>query len=219
MKNKKSYFIVFEGGEACGKSTHTQLLADKLTAEGYKVLLTREPGGTIVAEEIRKVIFNDNSHTDSNTDILLFTAARRDHVINTVLPALQTHDFIICDRFLLSTLVYQTNDYITEGDVLQLHKKYVGDIYPDITILLDIPLDIALKRIQDRHPELQNKVDKKSLEFHEYIYAKYKEYFLREKNHKVNYLGKQLSFLVKEDKTKEEVAQDIYTSLKNLIIN
>ena len=140
-------FISFEGIDGCGKSTQSKILSDELTAHGKKVLLTREPGGSKGAEEIRNLLLTgETDRWSAETEILLFTAARRDHLERTILPALEIGSTVICDRFSDSTRVYQG---VTRGDlrdvVDQLDKTMIPR-QPDVTVLVDLDPKIGLAR-------------------------------------------------------------------------
>ncbi|MEH6654090.1 dTMP kinase [Loktanella salsilacus] len=140
-------FITFEGIDGSGKSTQARLLADALRAGGTDVVLTREPGGSPGAEEIRNLLLTgDTDRWSAMTEILLFTAARRDHLEKTVLPALDAGKIVISDRFADSTRVYQG---ATRGDlrptVDALHKLTIGR-EPDLTFIIDMDPAIALRR-------------------------------------------------------------------------
>ncbi len=140
-------FITFEGIDGSGKSTQARLLADALRADGTDVVLTREPGGSPGAEEIRNLLLTgDTDRWSAMTEILLFTAARRDHLEKTVLPALEAGKIVVSDRFADSTRVYQG---ATRGDlrptVDALHKLTIGR-EPDLTFIIDMDPAIALRR-------------------------------------------------------------------------
>ena len=144
-------FITFEGIDGSGKSTQTKLLAARLQDEGYDIILTREPGGSEGAEEIRDLVLQGaTDRWSAETEILLFTAARRDHIERTILPALIQGKIVICDRFADSTRMYQG---ISRGNlrtlVDQLHHLMIP-YDPDITILIDMDPEIGLKRAKAR---------------------------------------------------------------------
>ena len=144
-------FITFEGIDGSGKSTQTKLLAARLQDEGYDIILTREPGGSEGAEEIRDLVLQGaTDRWSAETEILLFTAARRDHIERTILPALIQGKIVICDRFADSTRMYQG---ISRGDlralVDQLHRLMIP-YDPAITILIDMDPEIGLKRAKAR---------------------------------------------------------------------
>tara|TARA_B100000963_G_C22468560_1_gene599037 strand:- start:201 stop:824 length:624 start_codon:yes stop_codon:yes gene_type:complete len=149
--NLRRKFISFEGIDGCGKSTQAKILSEKLVFCGHKVLLTREPGGSDGAEEIRNLLLKGNTDRwSAETEILLFTAARRDHLERTILPALENGLAVICDRFSDSTRVYQG---VTRGDLRDLVDQLDTAIIPrqpDITILIDLDPTISLARALER---------------------------------------------------------------------
>lgn len=162
-------FLTFEGIDGSGKSTQARRLAEVLTKLGHEVVLTREPGGSPGAEEIRRLVLEGApDRWSAETEILLFTAARRDHMERTILPALKAGKIVICDRFADSTRMYQG---LSRGDlrdlVDQLHKLMIGR-EPDVTLLIDMDPETGLSRAKGRQgseerfedfgPELQRKM-------------------------------------------------------------
>ena len=144
-------FISFEGIDGSGKSTQARLLADSLRAAGHDVVLTREPGGSPGAEEIRALVLQgDPDRWSAETELLLFTAARRDHMERLILPAIAAGQSVICDRFADSTRLYQG---LSRGDlratVDQLHTLMIGR-EPDLTILIDMDPETGLSRAKGR---------------------------------------------------------------------
>ena len=144
-------FISFEGIDGSGKSTQARLLAERLKAAGFDVVLTREPGGSEGAEQIRSLVLEgDPSRWSAETEILLFTAARRDHLEKTIRPALAAGKIVICDRFADSTRIFQG---ITRGDlrgkVDLLHAEMIG-VEPDLTLLFDMDPAVGLARAKGR---------------------------------------------------------------------
>ena len=149
---KRGLFITFEGIDGSGKSTQARLLAEHLRAEGRDVVLTREPGGSPGAEEIRRLVLEgDPERWSAETEILLFTAARRDHLEKTIRPALEAGKVVVCDRFADSTRVYQG---ITRGDlrglVDELHSMMIGR-EPDLTFVIDMDPALGLSRAKGRN--------------------------------------------------------------------
>ncbi|MFY9466767.1 MAG: dTMP kinase [Lentibacter algarum] len=147
----KAQFITLEGVDGSGKSTQAKLLKEALEAEGHSVLLTREPGGSPGAEEIRSLVLEgEPDRWSAETEILLFTAARRDHLERTILPALGAGTIVICDRFVDSTRVYQG---LTRGDlrdvVDKLHALMIGR-EADLTLLFDMDPKLGLARAKAR---------------------------------------------------------------------
>ena len=140
-------FITFEGIDGSGKSTQSRRFAELLTARGDEIILTREPGGSTGAEEIRNLVLTgETDRWSAETEILLFTAARRDHMEKTISPALAAGKTVVCDRFADSTRVYQG---ATRGDlrgkVDQLHSAMIAR-EPDLTLIIDVDPEIALAR-------------------------------------------------------------------------
>ena len=149
---QRGLFITFEGIDGSGKSTQARLLAEHLRAEGREVVLTREPGGSPGAEEIRRLVLEgDPERWSAETEILLFTAARRDHLEKTIQPALEAGKVVVCDRFADSTRVYQG---ITRGDlrglVDELHSMMIGR-EPDLTFVIDMDPALGLSRAKGRN--------------------------------------------------------------------
>lgn len=144
-------FLTFEGIDGSGKSSQARMLADELRNAGHNVVLTREPGGSDGAEEIRNLVLQgDPDRWSAETEILLFTAARRDHLERTIQPALAAGKIVICDRFADSTRMYQG---LSRGDlrglVDQLHSLMIGR-EPDLTLLIDMDPDTGLSRAKGR---------------------------------------------------------------------
>lgn len=147
-------FISFEGIDGSGKSTQARLLAETLRSEGLEVVHTREPGGSPGAEEIRALVLQgDPDRWSAETELLLFTAARRDHLERTIRPALAAGKVVICDRFADSTRMYQG---LSRGDLRQavdtLHDLMIGQ-EPDLTILIDMDPSVGLSRALSRQGE------------------------------------------------------------------
>ncbi len=146
---KVGCFITFEGSEGCGKTTQIKLLAERLVREGNTVCLTREPGGTPVGEQIRHLLkFASAGHGMSHeAEVLLFCANRAEHVKNLIRPALARGEVVLCDRFLDSTTAYQGRARGLPTDLVQAANKLaVGQLIPDITLVLDMDAEQARKR-------------------------------------------------------------------------
>lgn len=170
----KGKFITLEGPDGSGKTTVSKIVFDILKAEGYKVILTREPGGIDIAEQIRNVILDTkNTAMDARTEALLYAAARRQHLVEKVKPALQQGYIVICDRFVDSSLVYQgVARNIGMDEVYQMNLFAIGDIIPDVTIFFDIPYEIGLARI-NKGERVADRLDLESKDFHKKVYEGY----------------------------------------------
>jgi dTMP kinase len=148
-------FITLEGGEGAGKSTQAQRLAEHLQSVGLSVLLTREPGGSPGAEIIRHVLLSGAAKPlGAETEAVLFAAAREDHVKCAIEPALAAGKWVVCDRFADSTRVYQgALGKVDARFIRGLERISIGDLTPDITLVLDLPVDEGLKRLVERRGE------------------------------------------------------------------
>ncbi|MCU9594308.1 dTMP kinase [Caldibacillus thermolactis] len=162
------YFFSLEGCEGAGKSTVLKLLADTLKQKGFRVVTTREPGGIEIAEQIRNVILDRNNvKMDEKTEALLYAAARRQHLVEKIIPELDKGSIVLCDRFVDSSLTYQGYARgIGINEVLTINKFAIEDYMPDLTIYLDVPPEVGLARInKDKNREV-NRLDVESLQFH-----------------------------------------------------
>jgi dTMP kinase len=149
---KHGIFITLEGGEGVGKTTQQSLLAEALRARGVEVLATREPGGSPGAEDIRRlVVEGEVGRWTPMSETLLLLAARNDHLIRTILPALEKRSCVVCDRFSDSTIAYQGGGLELGTDVVrELSKLVVGEIVPDLTLILDMEVAAGLQRVKNR---------------------------------------------------------------------
>ncbi|HEX5509307.1 MAG TPA: dTMP kinase [Pseudolabrys sp.] len=169
-------FITFEGGEGSGKSTHAKLLADRLVTQGIEVVLTREPGGSPGAEIIRHILLSGVAKPlGAETEAILFAAARDDHVRTTIAPALAAGKWVICDRFIDSTRVYQGIVGRVDHRLIRgLERVTVGDVVPDLTIILDIPADLGLARAARRRTSTKaDRFEAEDMAFHELLRQAY----------------------------------------------
>ena len=147
---KRGTFITFEGGEGAGKSTQAKRLAERLEGAGIPTLVTREPGGTPLGEDIRALILKDRPQ-DPVTELLLFAAARAEHMTAVIRPALDEGTWVISDRFIDSTRVYQGKLYMVDpGLIAQIEKFTVAPDFPDLTLILDLPPEAGLERAATR---------------------------------------------------------------------
>ena len=169
-------FITFEGGEGSGKSTHARLLADRLEQVGIEVVLTREPGGSAGAEIIRHILLSGIAKPlGAETEAILFAAARDDHVRATILPALVAGQWVICDRFIDSTRVYQGVLGKVDAKLIRsLERVTIGGAKPDLTFLLDVPANVGLARATRRRGAgTADRFESESIGFHETLREAY----------------------------------------------
>lgn len=161
-------FITFEGGEGTGKSTQTHLLADYLRGQNVPVVVTREPGGSDGAELIRALLVSgDTTRWNAMSEVLLLYAARVDHWEKVIKPALEAGKWVVCDRFVDSTMAYQGYGRgVSLPFLLQLHDQVLGQCWPDYTFVFDLCPKIGIQRSLDRHTS-ENRFEKMDLSFHE----------------------------------------------------
>jgi dTMP kinase len=167
-------FISFEAPEGAGKSTQAKLLKERLDAEGIACVLTREPGGTQVAEELRAIVLQgDPDRLDAETELLIFTAARRDHLRRVIFPALADGKVVICDRYAGSTHALQGAAGVSADLIDQLHASFAFDKLPDMTLFLDIDFEVGLRRSLDRlgtATDAESRFEIMGSQFHRKVY-------------------------------------------------
>jgi dTMP kinase len=149
---KRGLFITIEGGEGVGKSTNIDFIKTTLEAQGIQCVVTREPGGTPLAEEIREVLIkNRDEHVVTETELLLMFAARAQHLHQKILPALEAGIWVISDRFTDATYAYQSGGRGVPSEKVALLEEFVqGDVRPDLTLLLDAPIEVGMARAKKR---------------------------------------------------------------------
>ncbi len=165
-------FITLEGGEGSGKSTAIKTIVPRLKELGYDVILTREPGGTPIAEEIRNVILDKkNVAMDPMTEALLYAASRRQHIVEKIIPALKSGKIVVCDRFLDSSLAYQGGARGLGIDkVYELNQYATNGLLPDLTIFFELKPETGLKRIEANSSREVNRLDVEKMSFHKKVY-------------------------------------------------
>lgn len=173
----RGIFITIEGPDGSGKTTALQQVVPRLQQEmNRKVVATREPGGSPIAEKIRSLIL-DPSHTDmdSRTEALLYAASRRQHLIEKVLPVLESGDVIFCDRFVDSSIAYQGYARgIGEEGIREINQFATEGLEPDVTLYIDVPAEVGIQRIHANLDEREyNRLDQEKLAFHEKVRAGY----------------------------------------------
>ena len=168
-------FITIEGGEGSGKTTIAAMVKEVLDKEGYRVTLTREPGGVEIAEKIRDII-HDVKYTnmDRKTEALLYAASRRQHLVEKVIPALEKGEIVICDRFVDSSMVYQgLARGIGIDEVYNMNLFATENILPNRTVFFDIKPEAGLQRVYANKEREVNRLDLENIDFHERVYEGY----------------------------------------------
>lgn len=162
--------IVIDGMDGSGKGVQTRRLCDSLIKAGHKAVLTREPGGSRGAEEIRRLLVEGEPNKwDSMTELLLMYAARRSHLVSTILPAIQNGTWVVCDRFADSSRAFQgIAGELGLAVVEEIHRIAVGDFKPDLTIILDVPVKVALERASARGG-IEDRFERKGVAYHERV--------------------------------------------------
>jgi len=169
-------FITFEGGEGCGKSTQIRLLSERLQAEGHGVVQTREPGGTALGEAVRFILQHDEAGDGMSpeAELLLFAASRAQHTREKIRPSLAAGQFVLCDRFLDSTTVYQgVARQIDGNEVKRINQFAISNTLPDLTILIDLSPEVGLERVRQRSGGELDRMEQEAIEFFEAVRAGY----------------------------------------------
>lgn len=169
----KGKFITFEGIDGAGKSSHVEWLADWLRSQGKTVHVTREPGGTELGEKLRGLLLNEPMHLETET--LLMFAARREHLAQLIEPALARGEWVVCDRFSDATYAYQGGGRgLDRAKFLTLEHWVHEHVQPDLTLLFDLPLDVARERIA-RASRVLDRFEQERADFHERVRQAYLE--------------------------------------------
>lgn len=174
MQGKRGFFIVFEGGEGVGKSIQVDILVNHLHEEGYTVVVTREPGGTRIGEQIRSITHSpENLDIEPVTEAYLMAAARAQHVAQLIEPALEAGKIVVCDRFVDSSLAYQGYGRgLGAEKIAQLNEMAVNGAIPNLTILLDVPPEVGLKRRANAR-KIKDRLDLLPKDFYIRVYQGY----------------------------------------------
>ena len=174
--NMKNRFITIEGCEGSGKTSIIKLICEEFEKKGIPYLSTREPGGSKISEQIRNVILNvDNTKMDYMTEALLYAASRRQHLEEIVKPALNNDKVVICDRYLDSSLAYQGYARgLGIEEVYNINMYATSGFLPDLTIYIDIPVEVGLERIKDNNRDV-NRLDLEKVAFHNKVREGYLE--------------------------------------------
>lgn len=166
-----SLFITLEGPEGSGKTSAIKIVKATLEKEGHQIVMTREPGGTPISEQIRNVILDkDNTAMDYRTEALLYAASRRQHLVEKVWPSVKEGKLVICDRYLDSSLAYQGYARgLGIEDILTVNMYATEGTFPDLTLLFDLPPEVGLARINANADREVNRLDLEKISFHEKV--------------------------------------------------
>lgn len=181
---KKRLFIAFEGGEGAGKSTILDKIYDWMKDENIPCIKTREPGGIKISEQIRSVILdNNNTEMDERTEALLYAAARRQHLVEKIIPALNEGKVVLCDRFIDSSLAYQGYARgIGMDEILEINNFAIGEYMPNLSIFFDLDPGEGLKRINKDNNREVNRLDNEKLDFHNKVREGYYKILEKDKD-------------------------------------
>lgn len=204
-------FITFEGPEGAGKTTIIQLLQEKFAQRKGEIVFTREPGGINIAEKIREVILNkEHTEMDARTEALLYAAARRQHLVEKVIPALNKGKIVICDRFVDSSLAYQGFARgIGIDDVYSINEFAINGVMPTITLYFDLEPEKGLERISRSTIREVNRLDLEKLAFHQMVQEGYRQ---------VNDRFNDRIEIIQADQPIENVLQDVLDVLKKHMV-
>lgn len=203
-------FITFEGPEGSGKSSVLNYIFERLEKEGYKVLKTREPGGTPISEQIRNVILDKaNTKLDPRAEALLYAASRRQHLVEKIWPAIKDGYTVLCDRYLDSSLAYQGGGRnLGVDEILNVNNFATEKTFPNYTFLFDIKPELGLQRIAKNANREVNRLDLEKLEFHNKVRNTFLEL---SKQYKDRYI------IIDASKSFEEVCEDVYQHIIKII--
>lgn len=207
----KPLFISFEGIEGCGKSTQAKKLHEFFSSKNISSILTREPGGTKAGEKIREILIDGKiTKLEAKTELFLNFAARLEHVEKLIKPALKDKQTVICDRFFDSTYAYQGNAFGLDKKLIdQVKKMTIGDFAPDITFLIDVPVDVAFRRIDGRSEN--NRYEQMGLDFHQKVRDGF--LFLANKNPRI----KKIDGTKNQNKISEEIVDELIQKNASLL--
>jgi dTMP kinase len=208
MKLKKGLFITFEGGEGAGKSTLIEEIFRQLVQEGFSVLKTREPGGTSLGEQIRKILLLGETMTPQ-AELCLFLAARAEHIDQIIGPALEEGKIVLCDRFNDSSIVYQGAARGLGMEKVAGMCQFISQgLQPDLTLYLDVSPEKGLSRAKARHGH--DRIEAETLEFHLRIREAYLQLFKTEKKR---------FYLINAEKSIPEVYQQTLAAIQQLVMH
>ncbi len=202
-----SLFITLEGPEGSGKTSAINKVKEILQSQGHEIVMTREPGGTSISEQIREVILNkENTSMDPRTEALLYAASRRQHLVEKIWPSVKEGKIVICDRYLDSSLAYQGfARNLGIEDILKINMYATENTFPDLTLLFDLDPEIGLERINvDKNREV-NRLDLEKLSFHKAV---------REGYLKLAKMYPERFVIIDASKSKEEVVEQTLKAIE-----
>ncbi len=206
----KGKFITFEGPEGAGKTSVLEVLMKEINNNDMEAVFTREPGGIRISEQIREVILNkEHTEMDSRTEALLYAAARRQHLVERVVPAIETGKNVFCDRFIDSSLAYQGYARgLGIDEVLSINQFAINGLMPDLTFYFNIDPKVGLQRISKSSEREQNRLDLEDLTFHQKVQEGYE---------KVINMFPDRIVVIDAEKSLEEVVEEVKNKLKKVI--
>ncbi|MCM3444347.1 dTMP kinase [Metabacillus halosaccharovorans] len=206
----KGKFITFEGPEGAGKTSVLELLMTELSGTEMEMIFTREPGGIHISEKIREVILNkEHTEMDSRTEALLYAAARRQHLVERVVPAIESGKIVLCDRFIDSSLAYQGYARgLGIEEVLSINEFAINGLMPDLTFYFKIDPKVGLQRISKSSEREKNRLDLEELSFHQKVQEGYE---------KVIDMFPERIVVIDAEKSLEEVVAEVKNKLKKVI--
>lgn len=218
MRQLQGKFIVFDGNEGCGKSTQAAIAREKLQAQGLSVLLVRDPGTTRIGEQIRQVLLNpENTDMAMRCEMLLYMAARAQMMGEIIQPALDEGRVVISDRFISSTLAYQLGgDGLTAQEIRAVGDIAVNGRWPDLTIILDLPVEVSSQRVRPKFtlfpddPDAgaeKDRIELRSMDYHEQVRQNYLQ---QAKDHRHKYK------VINADRGRDDVEADVWAAIMQL---
>jgi dTMP kinase len=205
MSDLHGKFIVFDGGEGCGKSTQVKMLRERLEAQGLSTIVVRDPGTTRIGELIRAILLNpDHLEMSMRCEMLLYMSARAQMMAETILPALAQGKVVLCDRFVSSTLSYQLGgDGMTAEEIRQVAQIAIKGRWPDLTLILDMPTDRSIARVK----RAKDRIEQRPVEYHEQVRQ---NYLAQAKNDPQRYR------VINADRSAEAVQADVWKFVSEL---
>lgn len=205
MNNLRGKFIVFDGGEGCGKSTQAAMLKSRLETAGLGVVLVRDPGSSRIGEQIRAILLNpDHDEMGMRCEMLLYMAARAQMMVETILPALAEGKVVLCDRFVSSTLAYQLGgDGVTADDIRAVAQIAIKGRWPDRVLIFDMPVEKSIARVQ----RAKDRIEQRPIEYHKQVRQ---NYLSQVKNDEGRYR------VIAADRTPDEVHAEVWKTVSEL---